>query len=116
MIRIAAVLFTFLAITTATAHDNGQYTNTNPDIKAWFNRLASGRGLCCSFADGVSLEDVAWGTHENQYWVIIDGERYAVPNDAVITEPNKVGTAVVWPYKDTQGATQIRCFMPGSGT
>ena len=26
------------------------------------------------------------------------------------------GAAVVWPYRDTSGTTQIRCFMPGAGT
>ena len=29
--------------------DNGRYANS--PLKSWFDRLASGNGLCCSFAD-----------------------------------------------------------------
>jgi len=32
------------------------------------------------------------------------------------SEPNRFGPAVVWPYNDRYGNTQIRCFMPGAGT
>jgi hypothetical protein len=35
---------------------------------------------------------------------------------AVVTEPNRFGPAVVWPYNDRYGNTQIRCFMPGAGS
>jgi hypothetical protein len=38
------------------ARDDGHYTNS--PLKQWFDGLASGEGLCCSFADGVSVEDV----------------------------------------------------------
>jgi hypothetical protein len=38
-----------------------------------------------------------------------------VPESALITEPNRFGPAVVWPYRDGDGTTQIRCFMPGAG-
>lgn len=38
-----------------------------------------------------------------------------VPDDAVITEPNRVGRTMVWPIKGTLGIT-IRCFLPGSMT
>ena len=53
------------------ARDDGRFANS--PLKGWFDRLASGKGLCCSFADGVSVED-------------------------------------------SDGATQIRCFIPGAGT
>jgi hypothetical protein len=33
----------------------------------------------------------------------------------VVTEPNRFGPAVVWPYQDVDGTTQIRCFLPGAG-
>ena len=36
-----------------------------------------------------------------------------VPDDAVITEPNRAGRTMVWPVKDSLGIS-IRCFMPGS--
>jgi hypothetical protein len=36
----------------ALARDDGRYANS--PLKSWFDRLASGNGLCCSFADGFS--------------------------------------------------------------
>jgi hypothetical protein len=39
-----------------------------------------------------------------------------VPDAAVVTEPNRFGPAVVWPYQDRDGTTRIRCFIPGAGT
>jgi len=27
----------------------------NSPLKTWFDRLASGKGLCCSFADGATV-------------------------------------------------------------
>ena len=79
-------------------------------------RLASGKGLCCSFADGFSVQDVDWDTQEGHYRVRIYGQWFVVPDAAVVTEPNRFGPAVVWPYNDRYGNTQIRCFMPGAGT
>ena len=105
------------------ARDDGRYANS--PLKPWFDRLKSGRGLCCSFADGRAVEDPDWGTesvaiaggeNEIRYWVIVDGQRLNVPPDALVTEPNRAGHAVVWPYQDASGATQIRCFIPGAGT
>jgi len=95
------------------ARDDGRYANS--PLKQWFDKLASGKGLCCSFADGVSVEDVDWDTAGGNYRVRLNGQWYTVPDAAVVTEPNKFGPAVVWPYKDMEGATQIRCFMPGTG-
>ena len=34
------------------ARDDGRYANS--PLKTWFDQLASKKGLCCSFADGVS--------------------------------------------------------------
>ena len=95
------------------ARDDGRYANG--PLKAWFDQLASGKGLCCSFADGVSVENVDWDTQNGRYRVRIQGQWLVVPDTAVVTEPNKYGPAVVWPYQDANGATQIRCFLPGAG-
>jgi hypothetical protein len=96
------------------AHDDGQFANS--PLKAWFDQLASGKGLCCSFADGVSVQDVDWDTtKDGQYRVRLNGQWVIVPDAAVVTEPNRFGPAVVWPYQDMNGATQIRCFLPGAG-
>ena len=101
------------------ARDDGHYAAQDPALHAWFDRLASGKGLCCSFADGLSIEDVDWdttgGDPDFPYRVRLYGQWVKVPKAAVVTEPNKYGAAVVWPYKDSDGTTQIRCFMPGAG-
>src|SRR5258706_15868900 len=48
------VLIFLLLCTPALAHDSG-----HPELDEWFNRLKSGEGLCCSFADGFAVSDVA---------------------------------------------------------
>jgi hypothetical protein len=114
----AAAAFVALCLTASIpsqllAHDNGQFTNS--PLKAWFDTLASGKGLCCSFADGVSVENVDWDTQDGRYRVRLNGQWIVVPDEAVVTGPNRFGPAVVWPYQDGAGATHIRCFMPGAG-
>ena len=97
------------------ARDDGRHANS--PLKSWFDQLASGKGLCCSFADGFSIQDVDWDTGGpyGTYRVRIHGEWINVPPNAVVTEPNRFGPAVVWPYMDGDGQTQIRCFLPGAG-
>jgi hypothetical protein len=95
------------------ARDDGRFANS--PLKPWFDQLASGKGLCCSFADGMSVQDVDWDVKDGHYRVRLRGEWIVVPDSAVVTEPNRLGRTVVWPYQDATGATQIRCFMPGSG-
>ena len=94
--------------------DDGRFANS--PLKEWFDHLASRNGLCCAFADGVSVQDVDWDTQEGHYRVRIHGEWIVVPDDSVVTEPNRFGPAVVWPYNDRYGNTRIRCFIPGAGT
>lgn len=96
------------------ARDDGRFANS--PLKTWFDQLASGKGLCCSFADGVSVQDVDWDTtNDGRYRVRLNGQWLIVPDAAVVTEPNRFGLAVVWPYQDMNGVTQIRCFIPGAG-
>jgi hypothetical protein len=97
------------------ARDRGQYASTTPDLKAWFDSLRSGKGPCCSDADGTAVSDVDWESGGGHYRVRIDGEWIDVPDEAVITVPNKVGRTMVWPMYGHLGVS-IRCFMPGSMT
>jgi hypothetical protein len=113
MLAVVALCSVMLVSGSVGARDDGRYANE--PLHAWFDQLASGKGLCCSFADGFSIKDVDWDTQEGRFRVRLDGEWILVPDNAVVTEPNRYGPAVVWPYKDTNGATQIRCFMPGAG-
>lgn len=83
---------------TVQARDDGRYVNEPQN--AWFDQLASKKGLCCSFADGFSVQDIDWDTQDGHYRVHLYGEWILVPDDAVVTEPNKFGPSVVWPYMD----------------
>ena len=95
------------------ARDDGRYANS--PHKQWFDSLKSGKGPCCSDADGYAVSDPDWESKSGHYRVRIEGEWHDVPDDAVITEPNRVGRTMVWPIKGWGGLT-IRCFMPGSMT
>lgn len=115
MRALLAILF-LLTCLPAQARDNGQWANS--PLKQWFDGLASGKGLCCSFADGLAIKDVDWDTHgtspNSGYRVRIGGVWIEVPKDAAVTVPNKFGAAVVWPYVE-DGKTLVRCFLPGGG-
>ena len=110
---ITTLVLVLAAASPALARDDGSHTGD--PLHAWFDQLASGKGLCCSFADGVSVQDVDWDTQDGHYRVRLHGEWVDVPDNAVVTEPNRFGPAVVWPYMDAEGATQVRCFLPGAG-
>ncbi len=100
----------------ASARDDGRYANS--PLKPWFDSLKSGNGLCCSVADGVTIEDVDWDTggDDGNFRVRIEGKWWPVPDNAVIKVPNRFGPAVVWPLYYDSHVYAIRCFIPGAGT
>lgn len=107
-------LVSIAAAQLAQARDpDGRYANS--PLKEWFDGLRSGKGPCCSDADGSAVSDVDWESKDGHYRVRLDGAWIDVPDEAVVTEPNRVGRAMVWPIKSYMGVT-IRCFMPGSMT
>jgi hypothetical protein len=112
---VTAVLLLVLASHLGQARDRGQYANSTPEMKAWFEGLKSGKGPCCSDADGTAVSDVDWESGNGHYRVRLDGQWIDVPDEAVITEPNRIGRTMVWPLRGYLGLT-IRCFMPGSMT
>jgi len=111
-----AVVLLGLASQLGHARDRGQFAYANPELKAWFEGLKSGKGPCCSDADGTAVSDVDLESGHGHYRVRIDGEWVDVPDNAVITEPNRIGRTMVWPIRDGVGGLYIRCFMPGSMT
>ena len=125
--RLAGALVLAALAPISHARDRGQFANTNADLKAWFDGLRSGKGPCCSDADGSALSDSDWDSKDGHYRVrvprygyAIDGQKQElvwvdVPEEAVISEPNRVGRTMVWPIYGYMGVT-IRCFMPGSMT
>ncbi len=102
------VLILLLLCAPARAHDP-----SHPELNSWFNKLQSGRGLCCSFADGFAVSDVDWESKGGHYRVRLENNWIDVPDDALITEPNRAGRTMVWPLR-FDGQIFIRCFMPGS--
>ncbi|MCP3444994.1 hypothetical protein [Bradyrhizobium sp. CCGUVB14] len=127
--RSAASLACALALIAPFGHarDRGQFVNTSAELKAWFDGLRSGKGPCCSDADGSAISDSDWESKDGHYRVriprlgyVIEGREQElvwvdVPEEAVISEPNRVGRTMVWPIYGYTGVT-IRCFMPGSMT
>ena len=118
IMKTSALGFTFgilvsVSIGAVQARDDGRYRQC--PLKPWFDSLRSGKGLCCSDADGFAVSDPDWESKSGHYRVRIDNEWVDVPDDAVITEPNRVGRTMVWPVKGALGIS-IRCFMPGSMT
>jgi hypothetical protein len=109
-----AVLLSIISAQLVHARDpDGRYANS--PLKQWFDSLRSGKGPCCSDADGSAVSDVDWESRDGHYRVRVEGEWVDVPEEAVITEPNRVGRTMVWPIRGYGGLT-IRCFMPGSMT
>lgn len=97
------------------ARDVGQFAASTPEMKAWFDSLRSGKGPCCSDTDGSAVSDVDWESYGGHYRVRLDQTWFDVPDEAVITGPNRVGRTMVWPLRLESGML-IRCFMPGSMT
>lgn len=108
--RLLAAILLLVSVGPALARDDGRYTAS--PLKPWFDTLRSGRGPCCSDADGSAVSDVDWDSNRGHYRVRLEGVWIDVPDDAVITEPNRAGRAMVWPMW-SEGAPQIRCFIPG---
>ena len=75
LISLAVITILWIAglvPSTLYARDDGRFTNS--PLKEWFDRLASRNGLCCAFADGVSVQDVDWDSQEGHYRVRIYGQ------------------------------------------
>ena len=114
-LRAAGALIASAAVFagSATARDDGRYANS--PLKQWFDSLRSGKGPCCSDADGSVVSDVDWESKDGHYRVRLDGQWIDVPADAVLTGPNRAGGPMGWPVKEPLGIS-IRCFLPGSMT
>lgn len=112
-IMFRAGLAALAICTPALAHDNGQFSNVSPSVRAWFKGVKSQHGVpCCDIADGHRTD---YDMRKNQYWVPINGDWMPVPPDAVLNDAgNPVGDAVVW-YSIYGDHVVIRCFVPGNG-
>jgi hypothetical protein len=94
----------------------------NDPLRPWFEALKNKYGLvCCAEADGHPLDESEWDMKGNSYRVLVEGKWTVVPDDALISGPNKFGKAIVWlwpqeiPEWSGDANNPIRCFIPGSG-
>ena len=95
----------------------------NDPLRPWFEALKNKDGLvCCARADGHPLDESEWDIKGDSYRVFLKGEWIVVPDDAVISDPNKFGKAIVWVWPQevlawggAPAGNFIRCFIPGSG-
>lgn len=110
-VTLAVVILLFGVVRCSHAHDHSR-----PDLTPWFESLHSGKGPCCDGSDALAIDDPDWDSANGHYRVKLEGEWVDVPDDAVITEPNRDGRALVWPYRKDGKLNQVRCFMPGAGT
>ena len=114
--KLRVLLAALLIAAPAFARDDGRYASS--PLKPWFDSLKSGKGPCCSDADGTALTDTDWDSKDGHYRVRITGEWVNVPDEAVITEPNLSGVTMAWPvYYRSLGAVtriEIRCFIVGT--
>ncbi len=109
----AFCLTTILVPDQLVARDDGRFANS--PLKPWFDGLASGRGFCCSFADGFSVEDVDWDTQDGHYRVRVYGQWLVVPDTAVVTEPNRFSALPLCGLITTATATHkfaASCLVP----
>ena len=112
VVAVVVLIALLFSVHISPARDlDGRYASS--PLHDWFNHLASGKGLCCSLADGESVADPDWRSAGDHYQVYLDGDWRDVPADALITEPNRDGRTMVWPMR-FEGQITIRCFMPGS--
>jgi hypothetical protein len=126
LIALCALLFV-----PAFAHDHER-----PELNEWFKGLHSpGKGVCCDGGEALHLRDVEWETQDKPHShyrvkVPVDQDAYEraragaevdtvwvdVEDDAVIDEPNKAGSPLVWPVYSLgwHSTIWVRCFMPGT--
>jgi hypothetical protein len=124
-VLLPPILYLLLSQPSHARDPDGRYAAS--PLKEWFEGLQSGKGPCCSDADGSAISDADWMSFEGHYRVRVPRHGYLipgqvqesvwvdVPEDAVITEPNRAGKTMVWPVYGPLGVT-VRCFMPGPMT
>jgi hypothetical protein len=54
------------------ARDAGHYAAS--PLKGWFDGLKSGKGLCCSDADGFAVSDPDWDSRDGHYRVRLNDQ------------------------------------------
>src|SRR3954470_12324869 len=77
MIGFAALILPLASYPGHARDPDGRYANS--PLKEWFDSLRSGKGPCCSDADGTAVSDVDWEAGNGHYRVRLEGEWVEVP-------------------------------------
>ena len=117
--RAGVAILCYVAILPAEAHDP-----SHPELDGWYEKLESGKGPCCDGSDSAHVEPSDWETQNkprSHYKVRLDGVWADVPDEAVVTGPNRDGRTLVWYFDSWTGHSGIpgkviKCFMPGTMT
>lgn len=122
MSKVVILALLFLFSMSAEARWKPEYAQQyTPQERQWFRdqKIPGTNFSCCSTADGEIVEE---DIRDGHYWIRcpLDGacpfkEWTRVPDERVITEPNKFGRAVVWFRNYPVGTSSIICFAPGAG-
>ena len=76
-----------------TARDlDGRYAGS--PLKPWFDQLASGKGLCCSMADGETVSDPDWESRDGHYRVRLETAWVDVPDTPSL--PSRTNSEGPW--------------------
>ena len=110
-ILLAALLLPLC--TSAMARDDGRYAGS--PLKPWFDSLHSGKGPCCSDADGAPVGEGDWESRNGRFRVFVEGVWVDVPPEALVDGPNLAGRTMVW-LQHLDGHPVVRCFLPGTMT
>ena len=102
----------------------GAHDASHPELDGWYEKLESGKGPCCDGSEAAHVEPSDWETQNkprSHYKVRLDGVWADVPDEAVVTGPNRDGRTLVWYYDSWTGHSGIpgkviKCFMPGTMT
>lgn len=121
MKRIVLAAALTIVLSPSLAHDA-----EHPELNDWFMGLRNKKDFpCCDGSEAMHLKNVDWESQnkENSHIRVripLTTEANSelgwvdVPDDAVITEPNKDGATLVWPIYGYMN-TSVRCFMFGAG-
>jgi hypothetical protein len=122
-LRIAFIVLAFVALgASAAARDNGQWANSPPEIREWFQGLRQPdhpRISCCGEADAFEADIFeAEGDHyvaviTDGKGVIANGSRISVPNTKMKWDKgNPTGHGII--FIGDRG--QIYCYVTPGGT
>ena len=123
LLTVLVLFWVWVPLNHACARDlEGKWAQRNDERSRWYRDQISPKtkSSCCSIADAVMVdEDIRYDeTGIGHYWARWDKSDgwMPVPDDVVITGPNKNGAPVVWWYQESVsegGRLVIRCYSPG---